>query len=248
MAAVDVLETLELVGSTQRGLVSTAQAREAGVSKMALSRLAARGTLRRVRHGVYALPSADAGPLQDVRAAWLAAGGESTLVVSGASAAAAHGLGDLVPAKHEFTTASRRQTSQPDIRFRKGELGAGDVTRVDGLPVTTVVRTVADLARAATDVGHLAALVGDAIDRPDTTATDLVMALEPAAARFGHGDGASLLKALLTATGYRPDAALVGLVTADWEEMVVPSGAPVPPRPSIATAKSSRSPDQKGVR
>ncbi|MHA6513354.1 nucleotidyltransferase family protein [Tessaracoccus sp. Z1128] len=33
MASVDVLETWEPVGSTQRGLVSTAQAREAGVSR-----------------------------------------------------------------------------------------------------------------------------------------------------------------------------------------------------------------------
>jgi predicted transcriptional regulator of viral defense system len=54
MRALDVLETLELLGSGQWGLVTTAQANEAGVSKMQLSRLAARGTVQRVRHGVYA--------------------------------------------------------------------------------------------------------------------------------------------------------------------------------------------------
>ena len=44
MLAVDVLESLELLGSSQWGLVTTTQASEAGVSKMHLSRLADRGT------------------------------------------------------------------------------------------------------------------------------------------------------------------------------------------------------------
>ena len=49
MRAVDVLEALELVAAPQRGLVSSAQAQLAGVSKMMLSRMAGRGTLQRVR-------------------------------------------------------------------------------------------------------------------------------------------------------------------------------------------------------
>jgi predicted transcriptional regulator of viral defense system len=215
--AVDVLESLELLGSSQWGLVTTAQAAEAGVSKMHLSRLADRGTVQRVRHGVYALPSADTGPLQGLRAAWLAtgsrpAGNQPLAVVSGESAAAVHGLGDLLPSKYEFTTPVRRQSTQPDTRYRKRDLPDGDVTWVNGLPVTTVARTVEDLAAGGTDFDHLAVAVRDAVTTTDVASVALVQALEPAAERFGSPDGNALLLAALKATGYRPDPQLAELV------------------------------------
>lgn len=221
--AVDALESLELLGSSQWGLVTTAQAYEAGVSKMRLSRLADHGTVQRVRHGVYALPSADTGPLQGLRAAWLATGSQPAgnlplAVVSGESAAAVHGLGDLLPSKYEFTTAVRRQTTQPDTRYRKRDLPEGDVTRVNGLPVTTVARTVRDLATGGTDFDHLAAVVRDAVSTTDVGSALLVQALEPAAARFGSPDGNALLAALLKAVGYQPDTRLLELVTPELQE------------------------------
>ncbi|WP_433020169.1 type IV toxin-antitoxin system AbiEi family antitoxin domain-containing protein [Kribbella sp. CA-294648] len=119
MRAVNVLESLELLGSSQWGLVTAKQATKAGVSKMHLSRLTDRGTVQWLRHGVYALPSADTGPLRGLRAAWLAtgsrpAGNQPLAVASGESAATVHRLGDLLPSKYEFTTAVRRQTTQPD--------------------------------------------------------------------------------------------------------------------------------------
>jgi hypothetical protein len=231
MQAVDVLESLELLGSSQWGLVTTAQAYEAGVSKMHLSRLADRGTVQRVRHGVYALPSADTGPLQGVHAAWLAtgsqpAGSQPLAVVSGESAAAVHGLGDLLPSKYEFTTAVRRQTTQPDTRYRKRDLPDEDVTRVNGLPVTTVARTVNDLATAGTDFDHLAAVVRDALAARDVDSTALIQALEPAAERFGFPDGNALVAALLKAAGYRPDTRVLELVAPELREEFLRAVAP----------------------
>lgn len=223
MRAVDVLESLELLGSSQWGLVTTTQASEAGVSKMHLSRLADRGTVQRVRHGVYALPSADTGPLQGLRAAWLAtgsrpAGSQPLAVVSGESAAAVHGLGDLLPSKNEFTTAVRRQSTQPDTRYRKRDLPDGDVTWVDGLPVTTVARTVKDLATGGTDFDHLAIAVRDAVTTTDVASVALVQALEPAAERLGSPDGNALLLAVLEASGYRPDPRLAELAAPEIRE------------------------------
>jgi predicted transcriptional regulator of viral defense system len=203
--------------------VTTAQADEAGVSKMRLSRLADRGTLQRVRHGVYALPSADTGPMQGLRAAWLAtgsqpAGNQPLAVVSGESAATVHGLGDLLPSKYEFTTPVRRQTTQPDTRYRKRDLLDGDVARVNGLPVTTVARTVHDLATGGTDFDHLATVVRDAVTTTDVAFPALVQALQPAAARFRSTDGEALLAALLKSTGYRPDIRILELVAPDLHE------------------------------
>lgn len=231
MRAVDVLETLELLGSTQWGLVTTFQAQEAGVSKMRLSRLADVGTLQRVRHGVYALPSAGSQPLQELRAAWLAISAklvekQPVAVVSGESAAAVHGLGDLLPTKHEFTTAVRRQTTLPDVRYRKRALSSQDSTRVDGLPVTTVARTVADLAAAQTDFDHLAAVVHDALTGSNVTSAQLAEALEPAAGRFGYADGSTVLTALLESVGYRPGAVELSLVASELQKSVFQSVTP----------------------
>ncbi|WP_165556130.1 type IV toxin-antitoxin system AbiEi family antitoxin domain-containing protein [Kribbella pittospori] len=231
MRAVDMLESLELVGSSQWGLVTTAQAYEAGVSKMHLSRLADRGTVQRVRHGVYALPSADTGPLQGLRAAWLStgsqpAGNQPLAVVSGESAAAVHGLGDVLASKYEFTTAVRRQTTQPDIRYRKRDLPEGDVAWVDGLPVTSVARTVNDLATGGTDFDHLAAVVRDAVATTGVTSGSLVQALEPAVEGFGSPDGNAMLVALLKAVGFRPDTGLLELAAPELREKFFRTLAP----------------------
>lgn len=193
MRAVDALEALELLGSTQRGLVTTTQAREAGLSGVDLTRLTDSGKLLRVRHGVYALPSAGMDRLQDLRAAWLAASANGDVVVSGASAAAVHRLGDLVPAAHEFTAPVRRQSTLPDLRFHRSKLSDHDVTVVDGLPVTTVVRTAADLAASSLDSGHLAGLLSAAVEDGDVDVDELAQALSPHAARYGFDTGRALL-------------------------------------------------------
>jgi len=230
MYAVDVLEALELVGSTQWGMVTTAQAREAGVSKMQLSRLSDRGTVQRVRHGVYALPSADTGPLQGLRAAWLAtgsrpAGVQPLALVSGESAASVHGLGDLLPSKYEFTSASRRQTTQSDTRYRKRQVPDEDITWVDGLPVTSVARTIRDLA-AAIDFDHLAVAVRDAVAHTNVASEALVRALEPSAERLSSPDGNTLLMAALKSAGYRPDTRGLELAVPDLQEKVLRALAP----------------------
>ncbi|TWD82083.1 putative transcriptional regulator of viral defense system [Kribbella amoyensis] len=226
MQALDVLESLELLGSGQWGLVTASQAQDGGVSKMQLSRLAERGTLQRVRHGVYALPSADTGSLQGLRAAWLATGsrpaGEQPLaVVSGESAAAVHGLGDLLPSKYEFSSAVRRQTAQADTRYRKRDLPDEDVTWVNGLPVTSVARTLKDLADGGTDSDHLAGAVRDAVSMRDAASVELTRALTPSHKGSTLVDTNALLDAALKTSAYRPPAELVELLVPDFREKLV---------------------------
>lgn len=209
MKVIEALTLLELLGSDQWGLVTTAQATANGVTRNMLARMADDGTLQRVRHGVYALPSATHGPLQDLRAAWLATDSKtfagqrvaSDVVVSGASAASVHRLGDLVPSRHEFTSPIRRQSAQPDVRYRRRELHDADVTVIDGLPVTSVVRTVSDLADDQTDFDHLAEVVRDALNQPQVRASELSAILAPQAARFGAEGGKELLTRMVRASG-----------------------------------------------
>lgn len=202
---------LEQIGAEQWNLITTAQAETVGVSRVTLKRLRDRGILQRLRQGVYALPSANYGPLQELQAAWLStsarelaegkAAHEQAVVVSHLSAAQVHGLGNVFPGAHEFTVNKRRQTSQQDLRFHRGDLTSRDRLVVNGLPVTSIPRTVEDLAASRLDFDHLASVVRDSLAGSDVRVTHLSERLEPAARRFGFEDGKQLVQACLEQAG-----------------------------------------------
>ena len=216
MDAVEALESLELLGTDQWGLVTTSQARENGISRLWLQRLSDRGVLQRLRHGVYALPSSRPGTLQDVQAAWLSVtagapfqSSESNphmAVVSGATAAAVYEIGDLVPPYIEISVPQARMTKQRDLRLIHRELPTEDVDDLEGLPVTTVERTIYDLSVAATDFDHLTTLVVDAARRPDANVDKLVESLETRAAEEGHPSGRAMLQEMLATRGLDIDS------------------------------------------
>lgn len=209
MSSLDALASLEELGSTQWGLVSTAQAARVGVNRVTLGRLADRGVLNRLRHGVYALPSSEYGPLQALRAAWVAIDPRRLVderidvhedaVVSHFSAAVVHGLGDVVAPKHEFTSTIRRQSSQFDIRFHKSDVETNERTLIDGLPVTSIVRTVGDLAAARLDFDHLASVVRDALGH--VSVEELAQSLMDAAPSYGCEGGQGLIDACVDKAG-----------------------------------------------
>lgn len=210
MRSAEALATLQELGSSQRGLVTTSQAERYGVSRVALGRLRDRGLIHQARRGVYMLPSGGDESLQDLHAAWL--GTEPTelaeqrleqpdVAVSHISAAHVHGLGDLVGSVHEFTSTRRRRSSQPDVRIHRGDLPDGDVTVVDGLPVTSIPRTVADLADADVDFDHLAYVVRDALSSPAVRPRDLARRLDTAAKNSGMADGDAFVDACLEHAG-----------------------------------------------
>lgn len=210
MKSAEALATLQELGSTQRGLVTTSQAEQYGISRVTLGRLRDRGLIHQERRGVYMLPSGGDESLQDLHAAWLSTEptklGEQRLdhpdlAVSHHSAARVHGLGDLVATQHEFTSVRRRRSSQPDVRINRGDLPDRDVTIVGGLPVTSIPRTVADLAAADVDFDHLAHVVRDALSSPDVRPRELASRLDDAAQRRGFDDGNELVEASLDHAG-----------------------------------------------
>lgn len=217
--AVEALESLELLGADQWGLVTSAQAQENGISKVWLQRLNARGVLQRLRHGVYALPSSQPGHFRDVQGAWLSVStttlepeSEETAwpaVVSGASAAELHKIGDLLPPYIEFSVPLRRISKQSDVKLVRRALTAEDVVVMDSLPVTTVERTIHDLSVAPTDLDHLTTLVVDAARLPGTSVTGLAQALDRRARKEGHTSGQELLEEMLATQGL--DLSSVGL-------------------------------------
>jgi uncharacterized protein DUF559 len=135
------------IAAGQERLVSVAQIREAGLGGGALRHRVLAGRLHLVGPGVYAVGV----PLLTGRAplwlAVLARGGPRDAVVSHRSAAA---LWDLLPwpAGPVDITTRRRASSSPQIRAHRSRTldWDADVTTIDGLPVTTVARTLIDLA------------------------------------------------------------------------------------------------------
>ncbi len=78
-------------------------------------------------------------------AAVLACGGDA--VLSHRSAAELHGLRATDRSRIEVTLPGRVRRHRAGIQVhRSTTLTAADVTTVDGIPVTTVARTIADLA------------------------------------------------------------------------------------------------------
>jgi predicted transcriptional regulator of viral defense system len=224
--AVEVAE----LASEQWGLVTTAQAGLLGVSSQTMAALANDGVAERLAHGVYRMTGAPPGEHDDLRAAWLALDPTRTAaqrlrdpdaVVSFRSAANLHRLGDLDADRHDFTVEGRRQTRRINVRFHTRSHSPDDWRVFDGLPVTTIVKTIEDLASARTDGGHLAGIVRDAITTAGVDATQISEVLAPYAHKYGArlGDGEGLVARFIDEAGLplatRQAAALAQLAKLD---------------------------------
>jgi len=207
----NVVARVSQLAAGQWGLLTTAQAASEGITRLQLARLADADVLERLGRGVYAATSA-AGEHLGLRAAWLSLDPARTAeerlgkpnvagVVSHASAAGLHGLGDLLNDEHEFTLPQRKQTRREGIRVHRGDLTEQDVTIVAGLPVTTEERTIADLLRAGNDPEHVAQIIGQGVRRGVIDLSDLAIRLDPLARRHNQPDGGALAEYLLDLVG-----------------------------------------------
>lgn len=134
------------IAEQQAGYFTAAQARQAGFSRSLLSYHLGTGRFERIRPRVYRLVQFPASPHEDLYVAWLQAGPDA--VISHDSALALYDLSDLLPDQIHVTvprTASRRRQG---LRLHTKRLDQEDVTRYEGLPVTTVLRTLTDVAAA----------------------------------------------------------------------------------------------------
>lgn len=195
----------------QWGLMTTAQAADAGLAWSTMSRMVRVGALVRVSHGVYRVHGAGEPEQLDLRAAWLQLAphtpawerGPDDGVVSHRSAADLYRLGDLPADRHEFTLSKRRQSRRTDVRLHRGPLEEGDWRRLRGLLVTRPARTAADLLAAREDPGAVGLVVADSIRSGSDDPSSIAAALAPRAAGLGlpAGDGSGLLRWLVDLTG-----------------------------------------------
>ena len=160
-------DELYVVAETRAGYFTTAQAAEAGYSRALLAHHAASGNLERVDHGIYRLRRYPESPHADLVVASLRAG--DAAAISHESALALWDLSDVMPFEVHVTvprTASRRR---PGLRLHTGALGEGDVTEREGVRVTTVERTIADVARSGLPDELVLQAIDEALERGLTT-------------------------------------------------------------------------------
>lgn len=105
------------------------------------------GRLRRVQRMVYAPRSVELTPLALARAA-VASSGVPDAVASHLTAARVHGIARPLGRHPEHVTVQRdvRRRDRRDLLFHGRALRLGDVEVLDGVAVTTVPRTLVDLA------------------------------------------------------------------------------------------------------
>ena len=129
-----IFDSLVETASDHHGYVTMLQARAAGADPTQLRLLAGSGRLEHVARGVYRVP-------------------------------VLHDLSNVNPSVVHLTAPPdnypRAQGSGP-VRIHRRHLPVNDVTVVDGLPVTTVARTIVDCQELGTDPAQLRLAISNA--------------------------------------------------------------------------------------
>lgn len=144
MAATLMDRLLEVAGQ-QRGYLVPADAEAVDVNPVELRKLAARGRLNRVAHGVYRFPTFPNRPGDELMeaVAWTGKRG----VIAGATALAVRELCDVNPGRIEMAvppTYRPRKKGGDLYWFLVERLGPGDVEIVDDIPVVIPAVAIAE--------------------------------------------------------------------------------------------------------
>ena len=139
---------LAAIARNQRGVFTLNQAVAAGLSDRAVRDRVRRGFLERIYPGVFGYPGSGDGWHRQVVAAVLSA--TEPAAASHRTAALIWGLTDRMPEIIEVVARRHQRVHrQPFTVHESKDLLDSDIVTVDGIPVTTAVRTVVDLGASA---------------------------------------------------------------------------------------------------
>jgi predicted transcriptional regulator of viral defense system len=140
------MDVLYRLAEPQAGYFTAAQAVAAGVSRRILTARAARGDLERIRYGIYRLRRFPPHPFEDVTAACLWAGPDSA--ASHETALAIHDISDAMPGRIHLTVPRPFRGHLSGVVVHRAPLPEDEREMRDGVPVTTVARTLRDVVVA----------------------------------------------------------------------------------------------------
>ena len=157
----DIERVFELAAS-QWGLFTASQALAEGASRTQLSRMVANGRIEPASYGVYRMADGQETPYAATKAAWLSLSPKLTAfdrlrarprdaVVAGRTAACMHGDAGFYETPFTFNIAASKRTAREAVVLHAWPVEERDVLLIEGLPVTSIERTVADLVRERED-------------------------------------------------------------------------------------------------
>lgn len=147
------MDELIAIAEENDGLLTSKQARNAGILDSVLVRLAQRGRLERAARGVYRIAHFPQSKFSQYREAilWAEANHgpeEPDVALSHETALALYGISDANPSLIHITvpkTARLRRQRPKWIAVHRGDLHPLDVTLHEGLTVTTIAKTITDV-------------------------------------------------------------------------------------------------------
>jgi len=132
------------IAESQGGYFAASQARKLGFTWDRLSKNVKNGRFARVAHGVYRLVNFPGSPFEDLFIAWLRTGSNS--VISHESALSVYDLSDVLPNEIHIIVPRSSSVRRKGIRQHTNQLEDSEITTREGLPITAVARTLADVS------------------------------------------------------------------------------------------------------
>ena len=182
---------IHALAESQHWVLSLTQLQVAGLTGDAVRRRAAKGRLHRIHRGVYAVGR----PQLSARGRWMAGtlAYGPTAVLSHASAAELWGIHRSARPQVHITLPSPYGRARQGVEaHRSSTLTEADVARVDGIPCTSVARTLVDLGDYAKRRE-----VERAVDQAEVLRLFDLRAVQDALGRAGRRRGAGVLRAVL---------------------------------------------------
>ena len=145
------MDELFALAGEHDGLLTSKEARAAGIQDSVLVRLAQRGRLERMTRGVYRIAHYPADRFAQYREAVLwakASQGPEYIALSHETALLLYGISDANPSHVNLTVpaSTRLRRKCPEwVAIHKADLNPEDIGEHEGLPVTTVSRSIMDV-------------------------------------------------------------------------------------------------------
>jgi predicted transcriptional regulator of viral defense system len=146
------MDELHALAEEHDGLLTSKEARALGIQDSVLVRLAQRGRLERMSRGVYRIAHYPTDPLAQYREAvlWAQANhhGPERIALSHETALLIYGISDLNPSRVHLTVPKsvRLRRERPEwITIHQDNLAENEVGQHEGIPVTTVSRSIVDV-------------------------------------------------------------------------------------------------------
>lgn len=155
------------IAEDQAGYFSLAQARELGLRRNQIYREVQRGKFVSAERGVYRFVQFPASRFEEVHRAVLSGGPQA--VIGFQTALYVYELSDLIPDEIHLILPPTSSRRRPGIRVHTIQLLPEDVTKFEGLPITTVEKTIVDCAFAHIEDDQIRLAIYQALQRGMTS-------------------------------------------------------------------------------